>query len=167
MTAEEIIEILDLEPLTLEGGYFRETYRSRDIIAAEALPPRYNAPHNVSTCIYYLITPDCTSALHRIATDEIFHFYLGDPVEMVIVHSDENLEKCIIGSDIKSSQVPQKVVPANLWQGARLCPGGKFALMGTTVSPGFEYAELEIANQDDLIQFPKSADYLKEFLSNN
>ena len=167
MTAEDVIKLLKLEPLTLEGGYFRETYRSTDIISAGALPSRYGLDHSVSTCIYYLITPECTSALHRIATDEIFHFYLGDPVEMVIVHSNDELEKCTLGSDLKTSQVPQKIVPAGLWQGARLFPGGKFALMGTTVSPGFEYSELEIANKHDLESLPKHANYLQEFLSKN
>jgi len=88
MTADEIIAALNLEPHPKEGGYFREVYRARESIAHEALPIRYDAARVHSTAIYYLLTPDTFSHLHIVNSDEAFHFYLGDPVDMIHLHPD-------------------------------------------------------------------------------
>ena len=82
MTAQEIIERLNLAPLPWEGGYYRETYRAEESIAAAALPGRYGSQREYCTAIYYLLTPEMISALHRVQSDEIFHFYRrpGDDV---------------------------------------------------------------------------------------
>ena len=162
LTAADLRQLLQLEPLTIEGGYFRETYRSTTQIPHSALPPVYDGPRAFSTCIYYLLTPETFSVIHRLPGEEIFHFYLGDPVEMLQLHPDGQGEIIILGSDLRSGMRPQHIVPGNVWQGARLKAGGRFALMGTTVAPGFDYADYEAANRDELQrQFPTFADQIR------
>jgi hypothetical protein len=129
--------------LSIEGGYFAETYRSTEMISAECLQVRYSSARSVGTAIYYLLEPGTFSEIHRVASDEIFHFYLGDPVEMLQLWPDGSGKQVIIGTDIESGMAPQLVVPHGVWQGARLVAGGEFALLGCTVSPGFEYADYE------------------------
>jgi predicted cupin superfamily sugar epimerase len=143
MTAEKLKSLLNLVPLSIEGGYFAETYRSTEIISPECLQGRYSSPRSVCTAIYYLLEPNTFSELHRVASDEIFHFYLGDPVEMLQLWPDGSGKRVLIGTDIEGGMAPQLVVPHGVWQGARLVAGGKFALLGCTVSPGFEYADYE------------------------
>ena len=152
MTASEIINHLGLEPLQVEGGYFRETYRAPESVPASGLPPRYGSGRSLCTAIYYVLTdePDSFSALHRLRSDEVFHFYLGHPVEMLLLRPDGNSESVILGPDILHGQLVQFVIPRGFWQGARLLKGGRFALLGATVAPGFEYADLELGNREEL-----------------
>jgi predicted cupin superfamily sugar epimerase len=140
--AEQLIAALGLRPLPLEGGWYRETYRSALDLPAAALAPRYAAGKSAGTAIYYLLTPDTFSALHRLPTDEVFHFYLGDPVEMLQL-GPEGGRLFTLGPDVLGGQCVQAVVPAGTWQGSRLRPGGAFALMGTTMAPGFDFADYE------------------------
>src|SRR5436190_17925870 len=128
LTAAQLIAALDLRPLPLEGGYYRETYRSGDQLPAEAWGGRFRSGKSAGTAIYYLLTPDTSSALHRLPTDEVYHFYLGDPVELLLL-GPEGGTVITLGSDILSGQKPQHVVPARTWQGSCLADGGKFALM--------------------------------------
>jgi uncharacterized protein len=162
LTADDLRQLLQLEPLTIEGGYFRETYRSAGQIPQSALPPAYKGPRAFSTCIYYLLTPDTFSLFHRLPGEEIFHFYLGDPVEMLELHPDGHGELITLGTDLRSGMRPQHIVPGNVWQGARLKEGGRFALMGTTVAPGFDYADYQAGNRDELCrQFPTFIDAIR------
>src|SRR5687768_14866226 len=140
ITARDIITRFNLRPLPVEGGYFAESYRSSATIPESALPSGYSGPRYFGTAIYYLLTPETFSAMHRLPGDEVFHFYLGDPVEMLQLRSDGTGERIIIGNDIAAGMRVQVPVPANVWQGSRLCDGGKFALMGTTMAPGFDRA---------------------------
>lgn len=150
VTAEEIIKLLNLKPHPSEGGYFTETYRSEETLGPEALPARYGGARAFGTAIYYLLTPTTFSAMHRLRTDEMFHFYLGDPVEMLQLWPDGSGKTVVLGSDIRNGMLPQAVVPLGVWQGSRLRPGGKFALMGTTVSPGFDFADYEAGYRKEL-----------------
>ncbi len=150
ITAEEIIKLLDLKPHPSEGGYFAETYRSAETLAPGALPARYSGPRAAATAIYYLLTPTTFSAMHRLRTDEMFHFYLGDPVEMLQLWPDGSGRTLVLGSDLRHGMKPQAVVPRGVWQGSRLRKGGKFALMGTTVSPGFDFADYEAGSREQL-----------------
>jgi predicted cupin superfamily sugar epimerase len=105
-----------------------------------------------------LLTPDTFSAMHRLPGDEMFHFYLGDPVEMLQLKPDGSVETLLLGQDITSGMRLQHVVPGNVWQGSRLVPGGAYALLGTTMSPGFEYEDYETGNRAQLSQqFPDFA----------
>ncbi|MFI5326926.1 MAG: cupin domain-containing protein, partial [Candidatus Rokuibacteriota bacterium] len=151
LSVEALRRILGLVPHPVEGGYFAEIYRSADLIPASGLPSRYRTTRAAGTAIYYLLTPDTFSAMHRLASDEIFHFYLGDPVEMLHLHPDGTHQIIVLGPDLETGQRPQVVVPRDTWQGARLIPGGQYALMGTTVAPGFDYADYETAPRARLL----------------
>ncbi len=158
-TAEEIIAALGLQPHPLEGGYFRETYRSDDLHPSHALPSRYGRDRSAGTAIYYLLTPDSYSAMHRLRTDEIFHFYLGDPVEMLQLLPDGSGRIITLGTDVLAGHQPQVVVPRGVWQGSLLVPGGRFALLGATVAPGFDYDDYEHGQRVSLLnQFPSFAE---------
>ena len=152
LTAEDLIRILELAPLPIEGGFFRETYRSGLAIPGGSLPPAYAGPRDVSTAIYYLLTPGIVSTLHRLPGDEIFHFYLGDPVNMLQLNPDGTGETIVIGTDIDGGMRPQVVVRAGVWQGAMLAEGGRFALMGTTMAPGFDYMDYDRADRRALVE---------------
>ncbi|MBN1592034.1 MAG: cupin domain-containing protein [Candidatus Coatesbacteria bacterium] len=159
MDAKRLIEILNLEPHPAEGGYYRETYRSGDAIPQGALPSRYaGRSRSVSTAIYFLLTRDTFSAMHRLRGDEIFHFYMGDPVTMVHLYPDGHGEEVILGNDLERGHKCQVVVPMNVWQGAFLDDGGEFALLGTTVAPGFDFADFELGRREDLVRaYPEYA----------
>jgi uncharacterized protein len=156
MKAEQIIEKLDLKPLPGEGGYYRETYRSERVDApATIFGINSTDPRVISTAIYYLVTADSFSALHRIESDEVFHFYSGDPVEMIQIDLTGKLTRYILGPDILNGETPQVVVRKGTWQGLKLKDDGSWALMGTTVSPGFEFQDFELGDRDKLIKkFP-------------
>ena len=161
MTAAQLIAALDLRPLPQEGGYFRETYRSADQLPAAALPPRYTTAKAAGTAIYYLLTPDTVSALHRLPTDEVFHFYLGGPVEMLHLLPDGTGQVVTLGTDFPSGQRPQVVVPHGVWQGSRLLPGAAFALLGTTMAPGFDFADYEAGSREALTRvYPAFTDLI-------
>lgn len=145
LTAQDVIRLLDLAPLPGEGGYFRETYRS---------------PH--STAIYYLLTPDTFSALHRLKGDEVFHFHLGDPAEMLQLRPDGTGVRVTIGTDIAGGMHPQVLVHGGTWQGSRLLPGGTFALMGTTMAPGFDPRDFELGDRAALLaRYAEHADLIR------
>jgi len=164
MTADEVKQLLQLEPLAVEGGFFRETYRSRSTVPAELLSERMRGPRPMATAIYYMLTPETFSALHRLPGTEIFHFYLGDPVVMLQLLPDGTSQTIMLGPDLASGQRPQVVVQGGVWQGSRLAPGGKWALMGTTMSPGFDYADFELGDREQLMaQYPGAAETIRRF----
>jgi predicted cupin superfamily sugar epimerase len=154
--ADRIRTLLHLKPHPEEGGHFIETYRSSETISEKALPNRYKGRRSFGTAIYYLLTTQTVSAMHRLRSDEIFHFYSGDPVELLQLWPDGSGSVVILGSDIFNGMQPQVVVPRGVWQGARLLKNGKFALLGATVSPGFEFADYESGRRDELVKsYPK------------
>jgi predicted cupin superfamily sugar epimerase/GNAT superfamily N-acetyltransferase len=143
-SAEEVIHRLGLLPLGFEGGFFRETSRT---------------PY--ATSIFYLLTPDSSSLMHRLKSDEIYHFYLGDPVDLTLLHPGGRAEVARLGSNLSDERV-QFLVPAMSWQGSQLLPGGRFALMGTTMAPGFELSSFELGDRDDLMAaYPQAADRIR------
>jgi len=165
MTADEVKELFQLEPLGFEGGFFRETYRSRWPVPTEHLPKGVGGSRSIGTAIYYMITPSAHSALHRLPGTEIFHFYAGDPVLMLQLLPDGTSRTTTLGSRIWEGQQPQVIVRGHVWQGCRLAPGGAWALMGTTMSPGFDYADYEHGDCDALIaQFPQAAGLIQEYV---
>ncbi len=158
MDAETIKRVLRLAPLTFEGGFFRETYRTELELPVDSLPARYGSPRSVGTAIYYLLDPSTFSGLHRLKSAETYHFYLGDPVEMLMLFSDGRGETVVLGSDILRGQRPQHTVPPGVWQGSRLIDGGRFALMGTTMYPGFSREDFDGASRNELQQaYPRFA----------
>lgn len=152
LSAGDLIRLLDLKPLTVEGGFFNETYRAGDSVSL----PRYKGERPLATAIYYLLTPETFSEIHRVPGEEIFHFYLGDPVEMLQLAPGSRGEVIVLGRDIAAGAKVQHVVPGGYWQGSRLRAGGRFALLGTTMSPGFDYADYESGKRDELqARWPK------------
>jgi hypothetical protein len=160
-TAHEIVAKLGLERLPAEGGYFVETYRAAGRIPKEVLPECYTNARAFSTAIYYLVTADTFSAMHRLCTDEVYHFYLGSPVEMLQIRPDGSSQIHRLGPDVLSGMEPQVVIPEGVWQGSRLVPGGEFALLGTTVAPGFDPADYEHGRREDLLKLcPDASDLI-------
>lgn len=156
MEATEIIKILKLEPLEIEGGYFRRTYTSPETVN--------NSNQNISSAIFYLITPDNFSSIHKLVnSDEIFHFYCGDPVEMLMLNENGKGEIISISNIPGKDFNPQQLVPKGTWQGTRLKPDGKFALLGATVSPAFLYEDFVLVDCNKLIsQYPDFKEVITE-----
>jgi uncharacterized protein len=162
MDADTIIRHFGLQPHPGEGGFFRETYRSREGVAAASLPVRYGKDRSFSTAILYLLTPDHCSTLHRLQSDEVFHFYAGDSATMLQLHGDGHGETIVLGQDILAGQQVQVVAPRGVWQGMLLNPGGAFALLGTTVSPGFDFDDFELGDRKTLReQYPSHAELIE------
>ncbi|WP_439626092.1 cupin domain-containing protein [Gemmata sp.] len=158
MTADDVIRALSLQPHPVEGGFFRETYRTAATLPASAVPA-HAGPRSVSTAIYYLLKPGHVSELHVLPGDEVFHFYLGAPVRMLQLLPDGTGQEVVLGSDITAGQVPQLVVPGGVWQGTRLVGESGFALLGCTVAPGFDYADYRGATRAELVaKWPAFAD---------
>ena len=147
LTADDIRRLLKLEPLPEEGGYFRETYRSTLHMRSANGEER-----SAGTAIYYLLTPEIFSALHRLPGEEVFHFYLGDPVEMLQLDPDGGSRTLLIGNDIVAGMHPQVVVSRFVWQGCRVRAGGRYALMGTTMSPGFDIRDFTLGDRATLLK---------------
>jgi predicted cupin superfamily sugar epimerase len=162
LSADEIIHRLKLEPHP-EGGFYRESYRARETIAGEALPLRYESARTMSTAIYYLLTPVAGSAMHRVRSDEIYHFYAGDPIELLLLRESARSELVVLGPDLAGGEKPQVVVPGGTWQGAHLCRGGAWALLGMTVAPGFEFQDFEMGDAEALAAgWPDRAALIRE-----
>ena len=149
ISAQELIDKLNLEPLPEEGGFFRQTYKSQLKILQSADPATVR---HAGTAIYFMLTPESFSALHRLSYDEVYHFYSGDPVEMIQIGADGRMDRFVLGSDIVAGQCPQVVAPKGVWQASRLCEGGSWALMGATMTPGFDYADFEMAISAQLLE---------------
>lgn len=157
-TADEVIRHLGLEPLPGEGGYFRENYRSSRTYHTPV-------PRSAGTAIYYFLTPETFSALHRLRFDEVYHFYLGDPARLTIIDQQGAASDIILGPDIFAGQCVQALVPSRRWQGSRLEPGGRWALLGTTMAPGFDPQDFELAGGSLLDELPHLAPRLRPLLA--
>lgn len=156
LSAEEVIELFELQPLEGEGGFFRQTWIHEGNRGEEP----------VGTCILYLVTPKSFSALHRLVHDEIFHFYLGDPCEAVMVSPEGRLQEATLGQDVRAGMRVQHIVPAGTWQGTRLLPGGSWTLLGTTMAPGFHPAGFELATPRTLESFSEDvASRVRDFIA--
>ncbi|MGD1903222.1 MAG: cupin domain-containing protein [Geitlerinemataceae cyanobacterium] len=138
---------LQLEPHP-EGGYFRETYRASETIAREALPERFRGDRAHSTAIYFFLPQGQTSSLHRIAADEVWHFYAGAPLTIVEVSPEFGARETVLGIDLAAGQRPQYVVSAGTWFGAIADRGD--TLVGCTVAPGFDFADFELGDRATL-----------------
>jgi predicted cupin superfamily sugar epimerase len=161
MTAEQVIELLGMKPVPEEGGYYVETYRCKEKLTQPPLPAGRAGQRSLCTAILYLLTPDTFSALHRLESDEVFHFYLGNSVTMLHLHPDKSSEVITLGPDILNGQRVQVTAPRNSWQGCFLNESGEFALMGCTVSPGFEFADFEAGQRIELLkQYPNGRDLI-------
>jgi predicted cupin superfamily sugar epimerase len=156
MTASEIKTLLNLQPHPVEGGSFRRTYASEFEVGLA------RGPRPLSTAIYYLLEPGTFSEMHALDSDELYHFYLGDPVELLQLHPDGSSAVFTLGPDLAAGQHVQLVVPAGVWQGSRLANGGQAALLGCTVTPGFDQADYRNASYAELAKkWPVEAERIR------
>lgn len=153
LTAEEIIQHLGLQPLPLEGGYFKVTYTADETIQADALPERYTIKRNMAGAIYFLETAEQFSAMHKLPGDELYYYHLGDPMEMLFLRPDGSGEIRILGPDMAAGQQLQLVAPRDCWHGSRPLPGQEhgFSLGSTSMAPGYDETDPVFANRDELI----------------
>ncbi len=161
MTTDELKRLLGLELHPIEGGYFRRTYTSPGMLD---LPRGQRAQ---GTAIYYLLEAGTFSEMHVLDSDEIFHFYIGDPVEMLQLHPNGRSALLTLGQDLSAGQQVQLVVPAGVWQGTRLIGDGKMALLGCNVTPGFDFADYRNATAEELIAtWPHEAERIRKLTRN-
>ena len=140
---------LRLEPHP-EGGYFRQTYRSDLRIAREALPPGFGGDRAASTAIYFLLEGKNFSAFHRLRSDEMWHFYIGAPVSVHVIEPAGKYSTITLGNDPEAGQVFQALVPAGCWFASHVADWKSWALVGCTVSPGFDFEDFEMAKREEL-----------------
>ena len=154
-TAKYWITKLALQPHP-EGGYFREIYRATEQIAAAALPTRYQGPRAISTSIYFLLAGAQISTLHRLASDEQWHFYDGSPLLLALIAPDGTSKEVRLGRCATASEQFQAVIPAGTSMGARLASHRGYALIGCTVAPGFEFQDFAAGRRSELLKrFPR------------
>ena len=163
MTADEVKKILGLQPHPREGGWFVRTWESEEFVAASCFDDgRYDGARRTSTAIYYLLEPGTFSEMHRLESDEIFHHYMGGAVEMLQLFEDGHSERVVIGKDLEAGERPQCVVRRGVWQGSRLLREEGWALLGCTVSPGFEFEDYEDASAEELVaRWPGEAEMIR------
>lgn len=167
MNAQEIKDQLGLLPHP-EGGFYRETYRSAENIPPAVLDERYGSVRACSTAIYFLLTGDTFSSFHRLKSDECWHFYLGEPADLHLIHPDGRHECVVVGPDLAAGQTPQALIPHGCWFAARVRNPRGFILLGCTVAPGFDFRDFELGQREELLRtFPQYADLITAFTRTN
>ena len=157
ISIHEIAVMLKMQPHP-EGGYFKETYRSELVISHEALTPHFPAARNICTAIYFLIGAGEFSAFHRIRSDEIWHFYAGDPLHVHEIKQDGTYRIIQLGHHFEKGEEPQAVVAAHSWFASECAIANGWSLVGCTVAPGFDFEDFELANKEELIRsYPQHA----------
>lgn len=159
--AQYLKERLDLSELPGEGGYYKETYRSDKTII---LPSETDGERSISTSIYYLLDGIQFSAFHRLKSDEIWHFYIGSSVTLYIINKMENLSEVKLGSNIEKGELFQIQVRAESWFAATVNDISSYALIGCSVSPGFDYLDFELGDRKKLIErYPQHRSIIEKF----
>jgi predicted cupin superfamily sugar epimerase len=145
-----------------EGGWYRETYRSRETIARAHLPARFDGDRAFATAIYYLLESGDFSALHRIRQDEGWHFHDGSSLTLHLIAPDGTYSTRSLGRDPSRGQEPQAVAPAGWYFAATVDEPGSFSLAGCTVAPGFDFADFELPGRDELCRrFPQHRELIE------
>jgi predicted cupin superfamily sugar epimerase len=159
---KQLIQQYNLQPHP-EGGWYRQTYKSKEQLRAEVLPEKFGGSRAFSTAIYFLLEKGNFSAFHRIKSDECWHFYDGDPLLIYIIEQNGELKIIALGNDLEKGQTFQYVVPANCWFASRPATGSEYCFVGCTVSPGFEFGDLELADANELSAiYPEHETIIKE-----
>lgn len=161
--AKQIVERLDLK-MHPEGGYFKEVYRSAEEINKNSLPKRFSGNRNFCTSIYFLLAGNDKSHFHKIKSDEIWHFYAGTTIVIHLIDMNGNYKCERVGNCLEINEIPQFVVPHNVWFAAEVENKNSFALVGCTVSPGFDFSDFELAKRNELLEmFPIHSKIINEF----
>ncbi|MEO2061544.1 MAG: cupin domain-containing protein [Christiangramia sp.] len=164
---QNTIEKLQLQPHP-EGGYFREIYRSPEIIPKKALKNNYSGDRNVCTSIYFLLTSESFSAFHKIHQDEIWHFYQGSRISLQIISASGEHSEIMIGNNLQKNEHLQYVVPGGNYFAASVQEPDSFALIGCTVAPGFDFDDFYIPKREELLKkFPRHANVIHQYTREN
>jgi predicted cupin superfamily sugar epimerase len=164
VTSEYLVNLFGMQPHP-EGGYYKETYRAKGRIAKDALKDGHAGDRNYSTAIFYLLPKGTRSRLHRLKSDELFHFYLGGTLVLVKISQDGKVEKIRLGHDVASGCQLQHVIPAGTWFGAYPEEASDYCLIGCTVAPGFDFADFEVGAKADLLaQFPQAKEVIEKLI---
>ncbi|MFH0735742.1 MAG: cupin domain-containing protein [bacterium] len=162
ISAGEWIEKLDLTPHP-EGGYFKEVYRSNEIINIQGLPQRYGGERNFGTSIYFMLKSGQKSYLHKLQSDETWHFYYGCSIKIYIITPDGKLRKIMLGNNIFNREVLQFTIPKNSWFGAKPKESDSYSLIGCSVYPGFDFADFELGDRSELLKlYPQHENIIKK-----
>jgi len=145
-----------------EGGYFAETYRSAESIPDDALPKRFKGKRNFSTGIYFLLESHQFSTLHRIQSDEMWHFYYGASLNVFYIDKQGFVQTIKLGDNPENGEVFQAVVPAGVWFGSKPAQPNSYSLVGCTVAPGFDFSDFEMAGRERLLnEYPQHSELIK------
>ncbi|WP_216638448.1 cupin domain-containing protein [Endozoicomonas arenosclerae] len=159
--ANDWVKALDLQPHP-EGGYFRETYRSDEVISKSNLPERFSGERSFSTAIYYLLKGHDFSAFHRIHQDEVWHFYDGASLTIHVIAPDGAYSTAKLGRNILKDELPQFIVPAGCLFAVEVNDPASYVLSGCTVAPGFDFADFEMPPAEQLIaSYPQHASLIE------
>ena len=155
LTVQQLVQQFNMLPHP-EGGFYKENYRSEEIITLNALPERFSGSRYFSTAIYFLLEQGNFSAFHKIKSDECWHFYAGQTLNVYVLQHDGKLDTIRLGNDLNNGETFQFVVPANCWFASEPAPSSDFSFVGCTVAPGFDFEDFELAKADELVQvFPQ------------
>jgi uncharacterized protein len=149
LTADEIRSLLELEP-NATCGFVRVTFLSKQSIAPGGLPAPFADGRPLGSALYFMVTPGAPVRLHRIRNDQLYHYYLGDPLEVFLLHADGTTERTIVGPDLRNGQRVQLLIPGNTFHTARLTGHRRWFLGASTEWPGVMPADVEIGNLDEL-----------------
>lgn len=159
---KSIIDKLELVPHPFEGGLFRRSYTSPIKIS----PFEGEEERSIASAIYYLLTDNYMSRPHSLKQDEIWHFYSGDPLEILLIYPNKKSEIVTMGADILLNQIVQLVIPSNTIFCAKICKGGVYSLIGASLSPAFVYGDYQYVSPISMIEeFPQYKDFLQDFLA--
>ena len=162
MAPSDLIKRYSLQPHP-EGVYYTSTYQASMLLSQQDLPSVFKGDRPVSSAIYYLLEKGDFSSFHRIASDECWHFYSGDALEVIEIDKNGNEIKTKLGGDTSHGECFQYTVKAGHWFGSRVYPGGTYSLVGCTVSPGFDFRDFEMAKRDALLSaYPSLSSIIKE-----
>jgi uncharacterized protein len=151
LTADEIVRLLNLEP-NATCGSVRVTFISKQELAAGALPAPFAAARPAGSALYFLVTEEAPVRLHRIRNEQLYHYYLGDPLEVFLLHEGGASERVIVGPDLRNGQRVQLLIPGNTFHTARLIGHRRWFLGASTEWPGVISADVELGNLDDLVK---------------
>jgi len=163
LSAEEIRGLLKLEPHAT-CGFVRVTFVSEKRVAAGGLPPPFAGGRPAGSALYFMVTPEAPVRLHRIRNDQLYHYYLGDSIEVLMLHADGTIERAVVGPDLRGGQRVQLPIPGNTFHTARLAGGRRWFLGASTEWPGVEPADVEIGDVEALaVKYPAVAADLRAF----
>ena len=147
-----------------EGGYYKETYRSQLNVKLENIDPHWKGERSLCTGIYFLLERENFSAFHRIKSDELWHFYAGDPITIHMIDNKGKYSSQDVGNRIDKGEVLQCLVPANTWFASEVKENRSFALLGCTVSFGFDFNDFEMADKSLINEFPEHEEVLSRLI---